>query len=162
MNNLLSRSVAVASLVVMAAGFTGGAAQAAPTHPAKPVTTCSSWEAIGNSTVSARTCVTTKETGKKAVKVRGAVQVKNTGTATAKVTASWTVSKTVGKKKAVKVRTVTVRRALPATGRAYNLGAHGSYSRLDAAGLAVVQSKITVVAPKTGTDTETETKTADL
>jgi hypothetical protein len=148
MNSTKRATVAVASLAIIAGGFSGGAAQAASTPK---VTTCSTWEAVGNSTVSARTCITVKDRGNKA-DVRGSIQLMNAGTDAAKVKATWTVSVKRGKSgKAVKVRTATVTRKVLPTGEPVKLT--GQISRLDDAGLAIVRASIVVVAPKTGTDT---------
>lgn len=150
MNSVQLKSVAVAGLVVLAASVSGGAAQAAATSKPVSTTTCSAWQNVGDSTVSARTCLTVKDLRKKAL-VRGAVQLMNTGTETANVKATWTVTVDRGKSgKAVKVRTVTVKREVPATGETVKLS--GQANRLDAAGLAAVRASIVVVAQDSGTD----------
>lgn len=151
-------AIAVAACALWSVGIS---AEAAQVSSSKPTTTCSEWQAVGDSTVAARTCVTVKA-GKKASQARGSVQVKNTGTATAKVKATWTVSFVAKGKKPAKVRTVTVGRAVPANGHTYKLGAKSTYSKLDAAGLAAIQAKITVVAADSGTDKVTEKVKDDL
>lgn len=153
---LKAAAVTVTGLAIIASGVSGGVAHASAGKSVKPVTTCSDWSGVGDSTVSARTCLTLKA-GKKTSAARGSVQVRNTGTANAKVTVSWTVTETADDStEPAKVKTVKVGRSVPANGRVYLLGGKGKYSKLDATALAGVQAKIVVKAASTGTDTETD------
>ncbi|HYP44140.1 MAG TPA: hypothetical protein VEQ66_02960 [Propionibacteriaceae bacterium] len=152
---------AAAVVVAGLALWSSGVAAEAASGSAKPTTTCSEWQAVGDSTVSTRTCLTVKP-GKKTSQARGDVQVKNTGTETAKVKATWTVTYVAKGKKPAKVRTITIGRAVPANGHTYKLGGKSAYSKLNAAGLAEIQAKITVVAADSGTDKVEEEVKDDL
>lgn len=163
MNRSLMKTaiIATAGLAIAANGASLPAAMAATHVSAKPTTTCSKWQLVGDSTVSARTCLTIKA-GKATSLARGSVQVKNTGTAVAQVKATWTLSVQADDEEAATVRTVTVRRAVPANGHTFKLGGTSAYSSLDASALAEVVSKIVVVAKKSGTDTEEDDTSAEL
>lgn len=152
-------AVTITGLSLWSTGLSADAAQTSSS--AKPTTSCSEWQAVGNSTVSARTCITVKA-GKKVSQARGSVQVKNTGTANANVKASWTVSRVAKGEDAASERTVTLQRTVPANGHTYKLGATSAYRSLDASGLGEVQAKIVVVAAKTGTDSIEEEASDDL
>lgn len=151
-NAFRAAAFATVGLVLASTGVPANAAKSGSVS-SKPTTSCSDWQGIGDSTVSARTCITVKA-GKKTSEARGSVQVKNTGNVGAKVTATWTLVVDEDDRKPAKVKTVKASRSVPANGRTYKLGGNGKFNKLDATALAEVQSKIVVVAAKTGTDTE--------